>query len=99
MPSLLKSFQEFDQLLATARTELGRMVMVEPADDAINSVNRQLEALHGWTRGGRCPSQDEKDQLNFGLIASRVLDNYPVADTLYNLASFVTYWEEPHKAP
>jgi hypothetical protein len=54
-----------------------------------------LKALHGWTRGGRCPSQDEKDRLNFGLIASRALDTYPVADSLYELASFVIYWDEP----
>jgi hypothetical protein len=95
MPSTLKSFEEFDQLLATARAELETMFMAEPDDGAIVSVKRQLDALHGWTRGGRCPSQDEKDQLNFGLIASRALDNYPVADTLYELASFVIYWGEP----
>jgi hypothetical protein len=70
------------------------MSRAEPDDGAIASVRRQLDALHSWTRGGRCPSQDEKDQLNFGAIASRVLDNYPVADSLYELASFVIYWGE-----
>ncbi len=94
MPSPLKSFEEFDQLLATAREELDRMSIAEPDDGAIDSVKRQLDALHGWTRGGRCPGQDEKDKLNFGLIASRALDTYPVADTLYTLASFVIYWGE-----
>ena len=97
MPSSLKSFEEFDQLLAGARAELERMSTAEPDDGAIASVRRQLDALHGWTRGGRCPSQDEKDQLNFGQIASRALETYPVAGDLYELASFVIYWGEPQR--
>ena len=57
----------------------------------------QLDALYQWTRGGRCPTQPEKDLLNFGLIASRALDTYPVADKLYALASFVIYWGEAER--
>ena len=93
MPSSLKTFEEFDRLLAATRIEVDAMHSAEPEDGAISSVKRQLETLHGWTRDGRCPSQAEKDQLNFGQIASRVLDNYPVADSLYELASFVIYWQ------
>jgi len=95
MPSSLKSFAEFDALLVAAREEVAAMLLSEPGDGAIVSVNRQLEALHDWTRGGRCPSQPEKDRLNFGLIASRELDTYPVADKLYELASFMVYWQAP----
>jgi len=92
VPSSLKTFEEFDHLLAQARAELDAMVAAEPGDGAIVSVKRQLDAVHEWTRGGRCPTQDEKDRLNFGLIASRELDTYPVAGKLYELASFVIYW-------
>ena len=95
MPSMLKTFEAFDGLLATAREALAAMLTAEPDDGAIVSVHRQLEALVGWTRGGRCPSQAEKDQLNFGQIASRELDDYPIAASLYELASFVIYWDEP----
>jgi hypothetical protein len=90
----LPSFAQFDALLAAARTELAAMAAAEPDDGAIAAVARQLDALHGWTRGGRCPAQDEKDQLNFGVIASRELDVYPVAGSLYELASFVIWWGE-----
>ena len=92
MPSSLKSFEEFDQLLTVARAEVDAMLLAEPNDGAIASVKRQLDAVHGWTRGGRCPAQDEKDQLNFGQIASRQLDVYPVAEKLYGLSSYVIYW-------
>ena len=88
------TFEEFDALLALARTEVEAMHATEPEDRAIQSVHLQLAALHEWTRGGRCPAQEEKDRLNFGLIASRELDNYPVASKLYSLASHVVYWGE-----
>lgn len=94
MPSTMNTFDEFDRKLAATRVEVDAMFLREPDDGAIASVKRQLETLHGWTRDGRCPSQAEKDQLNFGQIASRALENYPVADALYDLASFVIYWDD-----
>ena len=89
------TFEEFDALLALARTEVAAMHAAEPEDRAIASVKLQLDAVYGWTRGGRCPAQDEKDRLNFGMIASRELDTYPVASSLYELASYVIYCGEP----
>jgi hypothetical protein len=71
MSSSLKTFEEFDQLLAAARAEVDTMAIAEPNDGAIASVKRQLDTVYGWTRGGRCPAQGEKDQVNFGMIASR----------------------------
>jgi hypothetical protein len=94
MPSSLKSFAEFDLLLTSARAELEKMSVADPNDGAIASVSRQLATLHAWTRDGRCPAQDEKDQLNFGQIASRELDSYAVAKSLYALSSFVIWWGE-----
>jgi hypothetical protein len=95
----LETFEDFDRLLATARAEVARMAAAEPGDGAIASVHRQLDALHAWTRGGRCPDQGEKDTLNFGMIASRELDTYDVASDLYALASFVIWWSEPGRPP
>ena len=95
MSAALQTFEDFDRLLQAARSELARMHAEAPDDGAIHSVRLQLEALHDWTRGGRCPAQDEKDRLNFGLVASRELDGFPVAPDLYSLASFVVWWGEP----
>jgi hypothetical protein len=94
MPSSLTSFAEFDELLSAARSEIAVMLLAEPGDGAIGSVKRQLDVVYEWTRNGRCPEQSEKDQLNFGQIASRELDSYPVASSLYQLASFIIYWGE-----
>jgi len=94
VPSSLKTFEEFDRTLAEAREEIEKLHRAWPDEGSITSVRNQLAAVHGWTRDGRCPSQGEKDQLNFGQIASRELDDYPVAQKLYELASFVIYWGE-----
>jgi hypothetical protein len=94
----MKTFDEFDEGLQAARKTLADLHASEPEDRAIYSIHLQLEALHEWTRGGRCPSQGEKDRFNFGTIASRELDTYPIAETLYELASFVIWWgqERPY---
>jgi hypothetical protein len=88
----LRSFDDFDRVLASARAEVANMAAQAPDDGAIDSVRRQLESLHGWTRGGRCPDQGEKDTLNFGMIVSRELSDFDIAQDLYALASFVTWW-------
>jgi hypothetical protein len=88
----LLTFEDFDRLLDATRAEVARMAAEAPGDGAIDSVRRQLEALHGWTRAGRCPDQGEKDTLNFGMIASRELSDFDIAQDLYALASFVTWW-------
>jgi hypothetical protein len=91
MPDL-RTFEDFDRCLAAARVELDAMAARQPDDGAIASVRAQLGALHAYTRGGRCPDQGEKDSFNFGHIASRELSDHPVAQDLYELASFVTWW-------
>jgi hypothetical protein len=93
----MNDFEEFDRELQRARGELAVIAAELAGDRAVESIRLQLEALHEWTRGGRCPSQGEKDSLNFGLLASRELDTYDIASTLYELASFVTWWG--HKRP
>jgi hypothetical protein len=98
MPDL-RTYEDFDRTLQAARTELARMEAQWPGDGAIGSVRRQLDAVHAWTRGGRRPEPGEKDTLNFGHIASRELGDWPVAGDLYALASFVTWWGEPGRAP
>jgi len=94
MPSSIASFPEFDRRLAAARLGIEALVARMPEESALESIKRQLEALHAWTRDERAPAQDEKDQLNFGLLASRYLSDLDdaLAAELYELASFVIYW-------
>jgi len=94
MPSSLTSFAEFDALLASAIDQINKLAAEMPDDQPIASIRNQLNAVHGWTRNGRKPEQDEKDTLNFGLIASRYLEGYDdLSRDLFELASYIIYWE------
>lgn len=94
MPSSIASFSEFDRRLAAARLSIDALAAQLPDESELESIKRQLEALHAWTRGGLSPTQDEKDQLNFGLLASRYVSDLDdaLAGELYELASYVIYW-------
>ncbi|UQA62012.1 immunity protein Tsi6 family protein [Polyangium aurulentum] len=94
MPSTISSFAEFDRRLGDAMKGIDALAAQYPEERAIQSIKLQLEALHGWTRGGRKPEQVEKDRLNFGLLASRFVDEIDskLAGELYQLASYVIYW-------
>jgi hypothetical protein len=94
MLSSITSFQEFDQRLAKAMTGMDALIAKYPGDPALESIKKQLEALHSWTRDGKKPAQADKDKLNFGLLASRNVDELDadLARDLYALASYVAYW-------
>lgn len=69
-------------------------VAAECPEPAIVSIQKQLHALELWTRDDRAPTQAEKDDLNFGLLASRNLADLDadLAQRVVGLASYVTYW-------
>jgi hypothetical protein len=95
MPSSIVSFEEFDRRLQAARSTVERLVAECPEVNLLVGVQRQLAAVHSWTRGGRKLEQGEKDSINFGLIASRFLSEIDEALTgeLCELNSYITYWE------
>lgn len=98
MATRLQDFDQFDRLLQEVMPVVADLAREAPGDRGLQSVHLQLQALHGWTRGGRCPDQSEKDRLTFGQIASRELSDLGYEDLcgwLYSLASYVTWWGEP----
>jgi hypothetical protein len=94
VPSSIASVPEFQRRLEQARQRASALAASMPQDPQLASIAKQLDALHGFTQGGRQPTQDEKDRLNFGLLASRFMSDIDddLAGELYELASFVTYW-------
>jgi hypothetical protein len=67
------------------------------SDPMIGSIQRQLRFVEEWTREGQRPEQDEIDRLNFGLMASRAVDdtNQDLANQLYELSSYLKFWPPP----
>ncbi len=94
MPSSIPSYSEFADRLAVARQGMESLASQMPDEREITSIKLQLDALHAWTGEGRAPSQEDKDRLNFGLLASRCVSDIDdaLASELYELASYVIYW-------
>ena len=89
----ITSYDEFERRLKGAIVIIDELASEVP-EGATISIQKQLHALEEWTVGGAKPTQDQKDSLNFGLLASRYVDDIDqsLAQELYSLASYVTYW-------
>lgn len=89
----IQSVPELQRRLAAALPRVQAIAAAEP-ERALASIALQLEALAGWVKDGAAPTQEQKDRLNFGLLASRHLDDLDpdLAAELYDIASWVTYW-------
>ena len=89
----ISSYAEFERRLKDALAHIDDVAREMPEREIL-SIQKQLYALDQWTSHGAKPTQDQKDSLNFGLLASRYLDDVdqPLAQELYSIASFVTYW-------
>jgi hypothetical protein len=96
MPSTIKSTMEFRVRLIDAMHAVDQLVAKDP-DPMIGSIQRQLRFVEQWTRGGNRPQQDQIDKLNFGLMASRAVDDtdQKLANELYDLSSYLKFWPPP----
>jgi hypothetical protein len=89
------SASELVQQLDKAIEDTRRIATQYSGDRALQSIVLQLEAAKKWTSGGHPPTLEQKGRLNFGLLASKYLDEIDsdVAQRLYNIAEFITHWK------
>lgn len=94
MPSSIQSFAEFESRLKDAMTQMDAIIKDIPDDPALVEIRRQLDLTSTWTQGGTEPTLAQKGDLNFGLLASKYVSDIDdkVAENLYELASYITYW-------
>jgi hypothetical protein len=94
MPSTIKTNVEYYLHLRDAIDDMKKVVAKYPGDNSLLSILKQLEAAEQWTRGGQPPTLDQKGRLNFGLLASKYLDDtdQELAQRIYDIASYITYW-------
>ena len=100
MPSSIKSTTEFRTRLIDAMQRVDELFAKDP-DPMIGSIQRQLRHVEQWTREGERPRQDQLDLLNFGLMASRAVDDTDrrLAVDLYELKSYLIYWPPDGGSP
>ncbi len=90
----ITSIEEFQRRLKGAMLGIDELATRLPESEIL-SIQKQLHALEGWTRGGTKPTLDQRGSLNFGQLASRYVDDVDqyLAQELYVLASYVIYWD------
>lgn len=93
----IRTRQEFFEVLEETRTEAERLAASAPGFRAFEVILEQLEAMQGWTAGGRAPTDEERESINIGLIAVRDLDPEPdaaMADFIQRLHELNGYFAE-----
>jgi hypothetical protein len=95
MPSTIKTPAELSLLLRQTIQDMKGIVASFPGDTSLQSILEQLKAAEQWTCHGQPPTLDQKGTLNFGLLASKYLDevDQSLAQRIYDIASFITYWQ------
>ena len=90
----ITSYAEFERRLKGAIPAIDAIAAKYP-ESALLSIQKQLHALEEWTRGGTKPTDSQRSSLSFGMLADRYLDDLdqPLARQLYDLASYVIYWD------
>lgn len=94
----IRTRQEFFEALEQARAEAERLAARTPGFRPYEAILEQLEAMQGWTAGGRTPTDEERDSISIGLIAVRELDPEPdpAMDTfihrLHELNGYFAEW-------
>jgi hypothetical protein len=95
VPIPVETVADFQTTLAEAIPGMRKVLEDYPDDRALKSILLQLEALKQWTANDVPPTLEQKGRLNFGLLASKFLDEVDrgLAEKIYELANFLLYWK------
>lgn len=85
------NIQEFQQSLPNVTQACTALSKQFPNDPMIGSICAQLNFLTSWNENGMNWNEGELTKLNFGLLASKSVDegNRSLAQLLYRLANFI----------
>jgi hypothetical protein len=90
-------FEVLDEAIAEAQLRARR----SPGFPPYAVIAEQLEAMRGFTAGGRTPTEEERDSISVGLIAVRELDPQlddrmsDFIDRLHELNGYFREWPPP----
>lgn len=72
--SRIKQRAEFEQILADTLASVAAREAAEPGYPVWKLLRVQLDAAKQWTRKGRGPSKEERDEFMVGTIVARELE-------------------------
>ena len=67
----INSRTDYHRVLGEA-TDIARSILARtPSDATMQRINKQLEAMKRWTGNGRKPTENERRNIDVGLVAAR----------------------------
>lgn len=101
----IQSRVEFFEVLSTALAQAKEFKAKAPDYWVWSNLEKQLEAMRGWTANNRAPSPIERRSVDIGTIAVRELepaeelDLYRFTQRLHGLNYYFQYWPEDPDSP
>lgn len=98
----INSRADFQAVLDRAIAD-GKVLLIDrSADETIDAVVRQLEAVKARSANGRTPTKEERESIDIGVRVSRELEGddkaYPWTRALYALDAYIEDWPSDEKA-
>jgi hypothetical protein len=92
----INSRTDFHRVLGEARALAQRSLAASPKNPAMQNIQRQLNAMAGWTDKAREPSEADRGKIDVGLVAARELSEAtgPVAELAQKLFALNNYFED-----
>lgn len=94
---VIKSRQDFYRILDETIRMVGDRIRKTPKFRPYEDIEFQLDEMWRWTRDDRTPTDDERQQIDIGLIALRELEAMKETDDdqdfVTNLHELNYYWD------
>jgi len=87
----ITNFDDFKDKLITAKEKVSALSTAFSDDNMLKSIYMQLCFLDEWVKHGASPLEEKLEKMNFGLLASKVVDqeDSELASQIYLLANYV----------
>ena len=101
----IQSRTEFFEVLAEALEQVKGFKAQAPTYWVWANLEKQLEAMRGWTANGRTPTASERKSIDIGLIAVRELEPteelepYRFNQRLHGLNYYFAHWPDDPDSP
>jgi hypothetical protein len=87
---------DYHRVLGESLDIVRRILARAPTDGPMLRINKQLEAMKRWTDGGREPTDNERRNIDVGLVAARELSETTaeISDLTEKLLILNNYFED-----
>jgi hypothetical protein len=101
----IQSRKEFFDVLASAVADVKQLRAKTPHFWAWENAERQLLAMHDWTKNGRTPTQKERESIDVQVVVGREAGDtddvflYEFKQKVTGLAYYFEFWPSDPNAP